>query len=779
MVAVAVGPELIVNVTDDFKQYRPFLTSLATGGYVIGWQDESGDEPPIGADSDDVRYAIYDAFGNRISGGVDLIANTDMLASQFEGAAAGFTDGKFVMVWTDAGETSPDFDNRAIRGQVFNADGSKSGADFMINSTFPLSQDEPSVTVLTNGKFVVSWTSEDVNASGARQVIGRVFNANGSPSTAEFVINTGQDAGNQGGSTVIALSTGGFAVVWDDRENTDVTDNQTASYIRLYDAGGTALGPALLANNASAGDPQDISVTEMADGRLLVVWSDYDFNAPPGDGSGASIRARFLDPVSGIFSPRINVNTTTLNDQVDPQVAALPDGQWVVVWNDKSNTAGEDDSFGCVRMQVFNAAGAKVGTEILVNNETLFEQENPVITVLTDGRFVVAWQDNSQTGSDSDAFSIRSQMFDARLAAIDLDGTANADSYQGTDFADTIDGLAGNDAIRAGGGSDFIFGGLGLDFLFGENGNDELDGGGGNDELDGGNGNDILNGGSGADKMKGGDGDDIYFVSSLADIVIELPNQGNDTVKCSASVYQLTANVERLMFIGVGNFTGAGNNLDNEIIGGSGNDRLVSNGSGDDDFNGGGGGDIVDYRSSTMAANLNFATSTFTGAAAGDSFASIETFYGSNTAGDTMTGGSGAVRFEGFGGNDTLTGGSAGDKLLGWTGNDTLSGGFGNDTLQGGAGNDSLRGGSGNDIFAFNEFKVPPILTAGFGSDSILDFQDGFDKLQFSSRVADSISDLNIRGNGTTTVQIGMDDGFITIHGKGAVTITSADIIFG
>ena len=489
MVAVAVGPEQIVNVTDDFKQYRPFLTSLATGGYVIGWQDESGDEPPVGADGDDVRYAIYDAFGNRISGGVDLIANTEMLASQFEGAAAGFTDGKFVMVWTDAGETAPDIDNRAVRGQIFNADGSKSGADFIINATFPLSQDEPSVTVLTNGKFVVTWTSEDDDASGERQVIGRVFNANGSPSTAEFVINTNQDAGHQGGSTVIALSTGGFAVVWDDRENTNVTNNQTASYIRLYDAGGTALGPALVANNASAGDPQDISVTEMADGRLLVVWSDYDFNAPPGDGSGGSIRARFLDPVSGIFSPRINVNTTTLNDQVDPQVAAMPDGQWVVVWTDKSKTGGDDED-SAVRMQVFDAAGAKVGVEILVNTETHFEQENPVITVLKDGRFVVAWQDNSQTGSDQSGYAIRSQMFDARLAAIDIDGTANADSYQGTDFADTIDGLAGNDAIQAGGGSDFIFGGLGLDFLFGENGNDELDGGGGNDELDGGNGND-------------------------------------------------------------------------------------------------------------------------------------------------------------------------------------------------------------------------------------------------------------------------------------------------
>jgi Ca2+-binding RTX toxin-like protein len=777
MVAIPVGPEVIVNIIDDGKQYRPFFAALATGGYVIGWQDESGLGSPPGDISDDVRYAVYDAFGNRVSGGNDLIANTEKLSAQFEGAASGFTDGSFVMVWTDASETDPDFDNRAVRGQIFNSDGSKSGDDFIINETYPLSQDEPSVAVLTNGKFVVTWTSEDDDASGARQVIGRVFNADGSPSTDEFVINTNQDVGDQGGSTVIALSTGGFAVVWDDRENTDVTDNQTASYIRLYAANGTSLGPALVANNATAGDPQDISVTEMADGRLLVVWSDYDFNAPPGDGSGGSIRARFLDPASGIFSPRINVNTTVLNDQVDPQVAALPDGQWVVVWTDKSGSP-DDDSFNCVRMQVFDAAGAKVGTEILVNSETLFDQENPVITVLKDGRFVVAWQDGSQTGSDTSAFSIRSQVYDARLAAIDIDGTADADSFQGTDFADTLEGLAGGDTLKAGGGADFVFGGVGVDFLFGEGGDDELEGGADNDELNGGGGNDTLNGGAGGDEMTGGVGDDIYYVSSLADVVIELPNQGIDTVKCSAKAYQLADNVEILEYIGNGNFTGAGNALDNDIFGGSGNDRLASNGSGNDDFVGAGGTDIVDYRSSTTAANLNLATNTFSGAAAGDSFASIEGFYGSNAAADTMTGGANAVRFEGFGGSDTLTGGTMGDTLRGWTGNDTLSGGLGDDKIQGGVGNDSLRGGSGIDTFVFNEFKVPPISTVGFGADTILDFQDGVDKLQFSIRVADSISDLNIRGNGTTTVLIGMDDGTIAIHGKGAVTITAADLIF-
>ena len=124
MAAVPSGPELIVNIIDAGYQYRPFLAALASGGYVIGWQDASGLGSPPGDISDDVRYAVYDAFGTRISGAADLIANTEKAGAQFEGAASGFADGKYVMVWTDASETSPDFNNRAIRGQIFNADGS-------------------------------------------------------------------------------------------------------------------------------------------------------------------------------------------------------------------------------------------------------------------------------------------------------------------------------------------------------------------------------------------------------------------------------------------------------------------------------------------------------------------------------------------------------------------------------------------------------------------------------------------------------------------------------
>lgn len=771
MVAVAVGPERIVNTIDDGDQYRPFITGLASGGYVVSWQDASGLGSPPGDVSDDVRFAVYDAFGTRLSSG-DPIANTEKQSAQFETASAAYADGRFVMVWTDSSATSPDFNNKAVRAQVFNADGSKSGSAFIVNQTYPLSQEDPSVAVLANGNFVVTWTAQDINASSTTDIIGRIFSPSGSPVTGEFAINGTFKAGDQGNSTVISLRSGGFAVVWDDRF-LDINP-QTKTVIRFFSANGSPQGTEFVANTANAGDPQFIDVDELADNRVVVTWTENQ-TAQPGDGSGASIRARIFNPVTETWGAAIRVNTTKLNDQTDAQVAALNDGQWVVVWTDASRTPGEDDSFTAVRMQVFDAAGKKVGTEILVNAQTTFEQENPVITVLKDGRFVVAWQDNSQTGTDQLGFSIRSRIYDARVAAIDIDGTEGADSYQGTSFSDVIDGLGGSDVIKAGNGNDFIFGGLGIDLLFGNTGNDRLDGGAGDDELEGGSGNDRLDGGTGDDKMTGGDGDDTYYVDSVLDVVIELPNKGLDTVRTTLISYVLPANVERLFYDGTLKISAKGNGLDNTLRGGAGNDVFLVDQGGADAFIGGAGNDTMDFRLSAAGATVNLATGVHAGAAAGDSFSSVETFFGSATASDSLTGADFAITFYGGGGDDTLTGSTAGDLLSGGDNNDTLKGRAGEDTLLGGRGNDKLTGGASADVFWFDT----PTSSGGFGTDTITDFQDGSDKIRFALQVAGSMADFTISGNNSTTVTITMAEGTIIVKSAAAVTLTAADFIFG
>jgi hypothetical protein len=76
MPAVAQGPQFLVNAIADGDQYRPAITALTNGGFVIAWQDASGDGSPD--NSDDVRFAVYNAFGVRQDPGTDTLANAEL-----------------------------------------------------------------------------------------------------------------------------------------------------------------------------------------------------------------------------------------------------------------------------------------------------------------------------------------------------------------------------------------------------------------------------------------------------------------------------------------------------------------------------------------------------------------------------------------------------------------------------------------------------------------------------------------------------------------------------
>ena len=282
----------------------------------------------------------------------------------------------------------------------------------------------------------------------------------------------------------------------------------------------------------------------------------------------------------------------------------------------------------------------------------------------------------------------------------------------------------------------------------------------GDDTINAGAGADTLNGGLGADSMTGGDGNDVYFVDSSLDQVIETNSvaaiggidvvQSNITFDLSAA----GANVENLTLIGLDAINAAGNALNNTIIGNASNNVLVGNagndtltgnagndyldgGLGNDSMNGGVGDDtyVVDAISDIVTENIAKLALNAVGIDGGADtiqasiayalglnidnllLTGFANLYGTGNALDNyLTGNDGNNVLSGLAGNDILDGAVGNDSLQGGLGNDTLYGGTGDDTLDGGAGIDSLIGGDGNDTYRLDLFAITSglITTIGF-----------------------------------------------------------------
>jgi Ca2+-binding RTX toxin-like protein len=226
-----------------------------------------------------------------------------------------------------------------------------------------------------------------------------------------------------------------------------------------------------------------------------------------------------------------------------------------------------------------------------------------------------------------------------------------------------------------------------------------------------------LDGGVGADILAGLDGNDTYLVDNAGDLVIELANNGIDTVQ-STVTYTLTANVENLTLTGTAAINGTGNILDNVLLGNGANNTLTG-GAGNDMFDGGAGNDtmvggmgndtyVVTAVGDVVTENANEGTDTVQ--------SSLAYTLGANVENLTLTG---TTAING-------TGNGSANVMIGNSGVNVLTGANGNDTLRGGLGNDTVNGGSGNDIFLFGR---------GDGQDLVQDNSGTADKLLYDAGI--------------------------------------------
>jgi hypothetical protein len=408
----------------------------------------------------------YSANGTR--SGVETLVPTTTGNSQFQPHIASLTDGGWVVSWsTNTGDPSTDPE---IRLQAYNADGTKQGVEMQANTTSLGAQSTSSLTGLTTGGWVVTWQGEDDDPGDGDSkfdIYQQVYSANGDKVGGETLVNTFATA-DQFASSVTALANGRWAVTWCSYGHAGDT---SGIYAQIYNANGSKSGSEFHVNTYTPGNQYDPEITTLANGDFLVTWESQNQ-----DGSGYGIYQQRFDADGTVDGVERRVNKTTTSDQDAVDVTGLSTGGYVVTWQSENQDGNGYGIYG----QVYDASGLKVGKELLINKHTNSEQWEPSVAALDNGKFVVTWQ---SFDTDGDGSAIMQRVFtDAgkKLAADKLtldvrpviEGNGKDNTLTGQDIGEKFYGKGGNDTINGKGGNDLLDGGKGDDLLIGADGKD-------------------------------------------------------------------------------------------------------------------------------------------------------------------------------------------------------------------------------------------------------------------------------------------------------------------
>lgn len=439
-----IGTDFVVNTQTGGAQIAPKVTGLRDGGFVVTWVDDS--QNPGYTPANNIKAQVFGANGDKI--GAEFLVNTQTGDGQFAPAVTALANGGFVVTWEDNSGTLGDANGSSIKAQLFNAAGGKVGPELLVNSEVFHNQKAPEVAALPNGGFVISWQdfSAGTNNGTSYNIKAQVFAANGDKLGSELAVAT-QSANYRYSSSIVGLANGDFVVSWEDLSPGDGSSSGIRAQIfHLEGAQVIEVTEELIVNTEVTGG-QNIPAVALADGGFVVAWQS-------GDASFGGIKGQIFNASGNKVGVEFLINTQTLNNQFRPAISALADGRFVVSWVDTSGTLGDSDGTS-VKAQVFGANGVKIGSEFLVNTQTLGDQFAPQVAGLPDGKFVIAWErdDGVIFGVDeggqpihSDP-NIRAQVFGLSLPRT-INGTSGNDILVGGIGPDTLVGKGGNDTYR-------------------------------------------------------------------------------------------------------------------------------------------------------------------------------------------------------------------------------------------------------------------------------------------------------------------------------------------
>lgn len=298
--------------------------------------------------------------------------------------------GDFVAAW-ESYEEGADYLGYGVYAQRFLADGTPLDAEKILMNDANIDGDQlaPSVASDGMGNYLIAWQSKDQEAGGF-DVYARWF-ASGILADA-IPVNTSFTAGDQTHPDVAMDSDGNAVIVW---QSEGQDGDGFGIYSKLYALGETNVGTDETGVNDTTEGNQTAPAVAMAvdNGQYVVTWAG-EVLAAEAESNVEIFARRFDNSGSALDVTDVQVNTTTIRDQVTPDVASDMTGNFAVVWVSEGIPGSGSDVFG----QRFNAAGVAQDDEFLVNVTTMASQVAPAVGMNGGGEYLVTWQSVHQDG---------------------------------------------------------------------------------------------------------------------------------------------------------------------------------------------------------------------------------------------------------------------------------------------------------------------------------------------------------------------------------------------
>ena len=359
-------------------EFAPRLTALNDGGFIATWYAHDFD---AGGDSWDVFAQRVNAAGQ--GQGIFQVSADDAgdLQHDQQQAVALLENGNLVFVWRNLDGASSDQD---IVGRVFDLNGTALTPEFIIDTVeaaLPGSAQPVLPEVAKHGDgFVVTWARYEEPGTNSSSIFGRAFDSWGSATTGRFEVNPSSPSSSpfELHSPVVTLADDSYVVLFRQM----LPEGHVISGQR-YDAAHSPAGTSFVV--ASGGNVDWPDLAALPDGGFVASWTSFT----PQDGNGLFVRRFAADGSSS--GP-----TVVSNDPGSFQsaIAATADGGFAVAW--RKLDAGSWDTV----VQRFDPNGSPLGGVEKLNTSATSSQfvtfqQGPDIAALQGGDFAVAWHGDS------------------------------------------------------------------------------------------------------------------------------------------------------------------------------------------------------------------------------------------------------------------------------------------------------------------------------------------------------------------------------------------------